>query len=150
SPEAPVSPVPRQAPEVCRTVSVIVPVYNGGAVWREAAAALSRAWKASRHHITIKVVDSSSRDDSAQVARESGFEVSTIDTAEFDHGGTRNAVASGEASEILVFLTQDAILDDAMALDRLLGAFEDPAVAVAYGRQLPHKNANPIAAHARA
>lgn len=144
------SPVPRQAPEVCRTVSVIVPVYNGGAVWREAAAALSRAWKASRHHITIKVVDSSSRDDSAQVARESGFEVSTIDTAEFDHGGTRNAVASGEASEILVFLTQDAILDDAMALDRLLGAFEDPAVAVAYGRQLPHKNANPIAAHARA
>src|SRR5690606_29801174 len=27
--------------------------------------------------------------------------------------------------------------------------FEDPAVAVAYGRQLPHRDANPIAAHAR-
>src|SRR5690606_22126597 len=31
----------------------------------------------------------------------------------------------------------------------LVAAFNDPAVAVAYGRQLPHHVANPIAAHAR-
>ncbi|NNE83632.1 MAG: rhamnosyltransferase, partial [Alphaproteobacteria bacterium] len=32
---------------------------------------------------------------------------------------------------------------------RLVAAFDDPKVGVAYGRQLPHKDATPISAHAR-
>ena len=158
------SPEPRHAPPgavatgPCGTASpivdpasvlVVVPVYNGGRVWREAAPALARAQKASCHRIRVKVVDSSSRDDSARVARESGFDVVTIDTADFDHGGTRNAAVRGAADDFLVFLTQDAILHGARAIDELLAAFSDAQVAVAYGRQLPHSDANPIAAHAR-
>lgn len=130
-------------------VLVVVPVYNGGALWGEAAAALARAQTASRHRVRVKVVDSSSRDDSAATACRHGFELSTISTAEFDHGGTRNAAIKGEPADIYVFLTQDAIIDHPLALDTLVAAFADSAVAVAYGRQLPHTNANPIAAHAR-
>jgi rhamnosyltransferase len=46
-------------------------------------------------------------------------------------------------------MTQDALLGNADALQSLLSAFDDPSVACAYGRQLPHADATPIAAHAR-
>lgn len=131
-------------------VLVVVPVYNGGEVWKEAAAALARARDASRHIVSVKVVDSSSRDASVSIARQHGFDVSVIATSEFDHGGTRNAAVLGAAADVYVFLTQDAIMENPTALDALLAAFDDPKVAVAYGRQLPHVGANPIAAHARA
>lgn len=130
-------------------VCVVVPVYNGGPLWRDAAQALRRAQQVSHHSVSVKVVDSSSRDDSVAIAREHGFEVTEISTREFDHGGTRNKAVLGDPADIYVFLTQDAVLDHPTALDVLLAAFEDPAVAVAYGRQLPHRDANPIAAHAR-
>jgi len=35
------------------------------------------------------------------------------------------------------------------AIERLLAAFDDEQVGAAYGRQLPHRNAGPIASHAR-
>lgn len=130
-------------------VLVMVPVYNGGALWQEAARALARAQAASRHQVRVKVVDSSSRDDSVAIARAQGFEVTGISSADFDHGGTRNMAVLEEAADIYMFLTQDAILDQPPALDALIEAFTGPQVAVAYGRQLPHLNANPIAAHAR-
>lgn len=131
------------------TVLVMVPVYNGGALWQEAAAALARARAASRHSVRVKVVDSSSQDNSVATAREHGFAVSGISPQEFDHGGTRNRAVLNEESDIYLFLTQDAVLDTPPALDALVAAFANPQVAVAYGRQLPHRNANPIAAHAR-
>lgn len=128
---------------------VIVPVYNGGALWRVAAQALADACRASRHDVRVKIVDSSSRDDSASTARGQGFELVQIDSADFDHGGTRNAAVRAEPADVYVFLTQDAIVSEPAALDALIGAFADPAVGVAYGRQMPHDDANPIAAHAR-
>ena len=130
-------------------VLVMVPVYNGGTLWREAAQALARARDASRHKVRVKVVDSSSRDDSVATARAQGFDVTGISSADFDHGGTRNTAVMSDPADVYVFLTQDAVLDHPAALDTLLAAFNDPAVAVAYGRQLPHHDANPIAAHAR-
>lgn len=130
-------------------VLVIVPTYNGGAVWRESALALKAAAAISGYSVHVLVVDSSSRDDSALVARDAGFEVQVIDSVDFDHGGTRNTAAMAGDADVVVFLTQDAILEGGAALDALVGAFVDGTVAVAYGRQLPHRDANPIAAHAR-
>lgn len=132
-------------------VRVIVPTHNGGAVWRLAADALGAASAASRHSVDVLVVDSSSRDNSVLIAKEHGFRTRIISSADFNHGGTRNAAATegANAIDIVLFLTQDAIIKDARALDGLIDAFEDQQVAVAYGRQLPHDNANPIATHAR-
>jgi rhamnosyltransferase len=52
-------------------------------------------------------------------------------------------------SEILLYMTQDAVLDGENALANLLAAFDDPEVGAAYGRQLPRPEANAIEAHAR-
>lgn len=130
-------------------VLAVVPTYNGGAVWRDAAAALAQACRDSRHRLRVKVIDSSSHDDTVNIAIARGFGVERIDSAEFDHGGTRNLAVQGEQADLFIFLTQDAILSESRAIDRLVASFDDPVVAVAYGRQLPHSDANPIAAHAR-
>src|SRR5690606_25451393 len=130
------------------SVQVIVPTRNGGPRWIEAAAAIAQARDHSRHVVRVCVVDTASSDGTDEVARKHGFEVTGIMPEQFDHGGTRNEAVDIQA-DIAVFLTQDAVLDTTDALDALVSAFADPKVAVAYGRQLPHVDANPIARHAR-
>jgi rhamnosyltransferase len=52
-------------------------------------------------------------------------------------------------SEVVVFLTQDAVLSAPDSLEKLIASFVDPEVGAAYGRQLPRSGASLIAAHAR-
>ena len=54
-----------------------------------------------------------------------------------------------EKVDVVAMMTQDAVLADERPLETLLAAFDDDSVAAAYGRQLPHANADPFAAHAR-
>ena len=66
------------------------------------------------------------------------------------HGGTRSqGAAHCTESEILIFLTQDAIPAQPCALPRLAAAFDNPEVGIAYGRQLPRAEAGAIESHAR-
>ncbi len=127
--------------------ALIVPVRNGGDVWRRAAAAIrEQAVQPER----VLVVDSESADASVEVAREQGFEVLPITARDFDHGGTRQMAAElCRDFEFLVYMTQDAVLAGPHSLEALLRAFADKQVAIAYGRQLPRREAGPIEAHAR-
>ena len=98
----------------------------------------------------VLVVDSASDDDTVSRCREWGAEVLEISRSEFDHGGTRQMAAEhcGE-SPILIYMTQDAIPAGPNALMRLIEAFSNPNVGIAYGRQLPREEANEIERHAR-
>ena len=130
------------------SVQVIVPTRNGGGRWKQAATAIKRTCASSKHAVRVAVVDTASSDGTQDVAIEHGFEVAGIQPIDFDHGGTRNTAVDSKA-DVAVFLTQDAVPDSANTIDALVSAFDDPTVAVAYGRQLPHEDANPIARHAR-
>ena len=96
------------------------------------------------------VIDSSSSDGTADLARKDGFSVVEISSKDFNHGGTRQMGAElAEGADILIYLTQDAAPYGADAFRNLLRAFEDAEIGAAYGRQLPRENAGPIEAHAR-
>jgi rhamnosyltransferase len=125
---------------------IIVPVRNGGARWREAASALSRAVPDPRR---VAVVDSGSSDGSDRVAADCGFEVERIDPRSFNHGRTRQRAIERfcDGLEFAVLMTHDAVLEGRESLDELLGAFRDPEVGAAYGRQLPHLDAGPFETH---
>lgn len=143
----PAGPTPAPAGRPSARIAVIVPVRNGGALWRQAAERLYAQRVQPRR---VLVVDSQSSDGSDRVALQHGFELRVIAASDFDHGATRQMAAElCRDCELLVFLTQDAVLADERALGRLLEAFADPQVAVAYGRQLPRPDAGPIEAHAR-
>jgi len=130
-----------------RDVRIIVPVRNGGARWREAAAALECAVDDPGK---VTVVDSESTDGSDSVARACGFRVHRVDVRTFNHGRTRQEAVDRfcATDRIVVFLTQDAILESAASLAALVGALAAPETGAAYGRQLPHERARPFEAHA--
>ncbi|MGC8491053.1 MAG: glycosyltransferase family 2 protein [Syntrophobacteraceae bacterium] len=76
--------------------------------------------------------------------------VYNINAKDFDHGGTRQLACDCLTSvDIIIFLTQDAILARNDSVENLLRCFSDGAVGVAYGRQLPRHGSHPIEAHAR-
>lgn len=127
--------------------ALIVPTRNAGRMWPDW---LLRLKNQTLQPDRILVIDSSSSDETVSLALEAGLAVDIITPAEFNHGGTRNKIASrcGEA-DILIFLTQDALLVDPQSLSSLVACFEDPRVAAVCGRQLPHDDANPLAVHAR-
>lgn len=124
-----------------------IPTYNGGVVWKESIKSIKEVLPEGLY---VQVIDSSSKDGTNKEAEEAGFDVITISSQEFNHGGTRNlAVQKAPADcDIVILMTQDAILESG-SIQPLLDAFQDPQVACAYGRQLPHIDATPIAGHAR-
>jgi rhamnosyltransferase len=97
----------------------------------------------------LLIIDSESKDNTVIRAQSFGFRVHEIPRREFNHGGTRAlATTLVPWAEILVYTTQDAILASPKTLATLVGVFENPEIGAAYGRQLPHADADPFARHA--
>ena len=132
---------------------VIVPTYNPGQeCWLQWIAALKTQVPPPKQ---VFVVDSSSQDGTPSISKSEGFQVFTVNPAQFNHGGTRQwaleqAIASSTAQpEFVVYLTQDALLDGPQAIDNLLTPLQDPQIAAAFGRQLAKPNAPWMESHAR-
>jgi len=128
-------------------VEVIIPTYNAARYWRELSTGIrAQNLKPDR----VIVIDSSSKDGTAELARRDGFEVLEIPARQFNHGGTRQMGADhAPDASILLYLTQDAAPYGTEAFTNLVRAFENPEIGAAYGRQLPREKASPIEAHGR-
>jgi rhamnosyltransferase len=128
-------------------VGLVIPTLNAGTRWDSCVEAV----KGQSHKLRrILIVDSASTDQTVPVAERAGFEVVRIDRSEFNHGGTRLWAAEYLTDcEIVLFLTQDAIPTSSDAVEGLVRCLDDPAAAVAYGRQIPYRGASPIESHAR-
>ena len=130
-----------------KTVKIIVPTYNAGPKFKQFIAALL-----SQRHFAcedVLVIDSSSRDDTAQLAKEAGFVVQVIPHGDFSHGGTRAKAVEQTESDVIVFLTQDATLAQPDSVEKLVNCLQDDTVAAAFGRQLPNHGANVLDTFAR-
>lgn len=139
----------RGVPVACSLshIGVIVPTRNAAGYWDDFEAALNRQ---GLNRDQILVVDSSSTDDTAYLARAAGYRVVQIPQCEFNHGATRKAACEWlPAAEILVLMTQDAVLSETNSLITLCSVFQDAGVGAAYGRQLPRPRAKACERHAR-
>jgi rhamnosyltransferase len=97
----------------------------------------------------VLIMDSESKDRTVELARARGFCVHEQARCEFNHGGTRALAARLlHPVEFLVYTTPDAIMAAPDTLKTLLSAFNDPLVGAAFGRQLPHQEADPFARQA--
>lgn len=129
-------------------VVVLIPTCNPGARWEMFLSALSAQ---SLRPMRCVVIDSESSDRTVQLAMQYEIAVHHITRQEFNHGATRQLGVdqfAGDA-DLVVFLTQDAILANPEALYELIAGFEESNVAAVYGRQLPNADATPVASHAR-
>jgi len=120
--------------------SLIVPTWQGARYLPALAAALARQKVPAE---PLLIIDSSSSDGTADLARSLGAQVEVIAKSAFNHGGTRNRAATLVDGELLVFLTQDALPADEHFLERLTAPLRDGTAAASYARQLPYDDAYP-------
>jgi rhamnosyltransferase len=126
--------------------AVVVPTLNAAADWPRFCSALLENVAPQ----SVLIIDSESTDGTKALAQAAGFRVHGIRREEFNHGGTRQlAVELLPDAEIIVFLTQDAVLVTAHSIGTLVELFKREDIGAAFGRQLPHPRAKPIEAHAR-
>ena len=128
-------------------ISLFIPTLNAGDIW---PLLLQSIKKQSMNFHDKLIIDSGSIDSTTDKAKTYGFHIVSINKENFNHGGTRNqGVDLLKNADIIVFLTQDVILSNEFSIEELIKPFSDPNVGCVYGRQLPHKDANPLAQHAR-
>lgn len=127
-------------------IACVVPTYNG----REDLSRLLDSLDEQDGQFDVFVVDSSSNDGTYELACSRIKNVISIPSSQFNHGGTRQMMVSLHPEyDVYVFLTQDAYLADKNAIVKLIEPFKEKSVGAVCGRQLPHADASPLAAHAR-
>src|SRR6202000_944607 len=86
----------------------------------------------------ILIIDSSSKDGTAEIARSFGVEVCVIPQHQFNHGATREIARKMLKTDIAVMMTHDAIAVGTDMIERLVAPIRNGEAVVAYARQIPH------------
>lgn len=120
------------------SVTVIVPTCNAGGGFADVCSMLQ---KQTANIKEVIVIDSSSTDDTAAIARKSGFTVKGIDRQDFGHGRTRQMALEMAATDVICYMTQDALLAEESSVEKLIAfLLQDALLGAVYGRQLPYSH----------
>ncbi|NWF98141.1 MAG: glycosyltransferase family 2 protein [Nitrospirae bacterium] len=120
-------------------VSVIIPTLNADKTIGEL---LDRLLSQTLKPSEIILIDSSSEDNTVFTAKKRNINVISIDRKSFNHGRARNMAAEKTKSEILVFMTQDALPYDRNMLSNLIKPLSETKIAASYGRHIPYPDAS--------
>jgi len=127
-------------------ISIIIPTCNA----RDHINGLLLSLKRPPGPYEILVIDSSSSDDTVEIARAQGAKVVEIEGHLFDHGGTRTLAGKMAGGEFLVYLTQDAQPENEHSIESLIKPLrEDKEIGASYGRQLAYPGSSPLCEHLR-
>lgn len=78
------------------------------------------------------------------------LELHHVSAEAFDHGGTRAQAAAMSDADVLLFMTQDAVPENRLLVEKLTAALtEDERTAAAYARQLPATDCNVLERYTR-
>jgi len=128
-------------------VTIIIPTYNAS---KYLPSLLTKLKSQTFRNYELMIVDSSSNDDTVNIARAHQADVMTIPQSQFDHGGTRTLAAKKAKGDILVYLTQDALPYNEYAIENIIKPFtDDKKIGAAFGRQVPYPGASVFAEHLR-
>lgn len=86
----------------------------------------------------ILIIDSSSTDGTASIARSMGVGVQIIPQRIFNHGSTREMGRQHLGTAFIVMMTQDAYACSTSMLEYLIAPLLTKKASVSYARQLPH------------
>lgn len=130
-----------------RNIQVIIPIYKPDYKF---IALLKKIKEQSIEDIPLLIIDSGSNDEYKSEIKNMNCLVKKIDVKTFNHGGTRQmGVNMFPDKDIYIFLTQDAILANEKSIENIVKVFDNFNIGCAYGRQLPHKDANLFSIYAR-
>jgi rhamnosyltransferase len=132
--------------EPAAKVSVIIPTLNAA---KYLPGLLPMLKGQSLPPLEIILVDSSSTDDTRDIAARHGCRVEVIERSNFNHGGTRNLGASLAGGDILIYMTQDVLPADDKFIEELTLPVREQSAAGAYARQIAYPGASPPEKFAR-
>ncbi len=127
-------------------ISVIIPTLNAGLYIGRLLSMLSEQ---DAKPSEIIIIDSSSEDNTVEIAKRSGAKTMVIPRHAFDHGKTRNMAARAASGDVLVFMTQDALPYHATLMRSLTAPLGEHGIAAAYGKHVPRSDASPLEVFAR-
>jgi rhamnosyltransferase len=128
------------------SISVIIPTYNAQKYLPKLLDKLSK----QTINFELIIIDSSSSDNTLEIAKEYASKIITIPKSEFDHGATRSKALDEASGDIVVFLTQDALPTSNDAIEKLTDILiKNKDVAAVYGRQIPYEDATLFGKHLR-
>ncbi|WP_319782284.1 glycosyltransferase family 2 protein [Oceanisphaera sp. IT1-181] len=131
-------------------LALIIPCYNAAAYLSTLLPVLAEWLGRNTADRELLFVDSSSKDGTADLLTAANLgRVLSVNSADFDHGGTRAWAVEQVSAEVVVLMTQDALPTSADAIDRLVAAFVNPKVGAAFGRQLPYEQCHLFGKHLR-
>ena len=123
-------------------ISLVIPTLNAGPLFDEVLESIL-ALRGTRFDELV-AVDSGSSDGTVEKLLRAGFAVHEIPKARFDHGGTRDLGIGKTTGDIVVLLVQDATLQGADWLQKMVEPFADPEVAGVWCRQVPRPVCQPV------
>ena len=123
-------------------VSIIIPTYQGG----ETLGAVLTAICAQEYPARVEIiaVESGSTDATLPILRQFGVRIIPIPHEQFTHGYSRNVGVQNATSEILVFMSQDALPDGRDWLRKLVESLDDPQIGAVSTRQIARPDATPL------
>ncbi|MDD3174727.1 MAG: glycosyltransferase [Herbinix sp.] len=131
------------------TVDVIIPTYRSDEKLNKLLTMLYRQTVKPNRVIILHTEEFPGQEQPLPDISESNITVLPIDIKSFDHGGTRKYGASISDSDIIMFMTQDAVPADELLIEKLLEPYEDPWVAASYARQMPEEKVDFIERYIR-
>lgn len=128
-------------------ITVVIPTYNAGKAFENNCIMLD---KQSGNIAKVLVIDSSSSDDTVSLCLKHGYEVEVISQKDFGHGKTRQYALQKCDTEVVVFLTQDALLENENSIKNLVDyLMQADNICAVYGRQLPYEETGVLGTYAR-
>lgn len=131
------------------TVDVIIPTYHSGEKFVRILTMLYRQTIKPNRVIVMHTQEFEGEEQPLPQIADSNIIVVPIDKKSFDHGGTRKYGATLSDSDILMFMTQDAVPADEYLIEKLLEPYSDPMVSATYARQLPDEKADLLERYTR-
>ena len=127
------------------TVSVAIPVHNGGATFPPLLDAI-RAQRIDRE-VEIVVADNASTDGTREEAERRGAVIVDVPRGEFSHGGTRDLLMERSRGEHVAFVTDDVLpIGDSWLAELVAGFGDADNVGLVYGPYVPRPDASHMVA----
>ena len=130
-----------------QTVDVVIPVYQPDEKYARLLKGLAGQTYPVEHIYVMNTGEAYYR--ASEYPAPENITVKHLTSAEFDHGGTRDRAARMGSSDLVLFLTQDAVPADRNLVENLVRCFADPQVGAAYARQLPAPDCGAIERYTR-
>ena len=127
-------------------ISIIIPTLNASAHMEKLFSMLQAQ---DIKFLEVIIIDSSSIDNTVDIAKGFGAKTIVIPKHTFNHGKTRNMAAMEAKGDILVFMTQDALPMDYTLLSNLTAPLHLPDIAATFGRHVPRADASLLEVFAR-